>query len=166
MINFFTFLLTPLSLLTSFATDKLLAVFGATSDESVEAVTKPELRMILSSASESGAVQVYEQDMIEGVLDLQRTQVQQIMTPRVELVAVGVEAPISELLRLALRYKYSRVPVFNETVDEIVGIVLTRELLNYTDANYAPPSGAEASPVQVRHTQQLLLASMTVHDLP
>ena len=132
MINFITFLLTPLSFLTSLATKSLLATLGATADESVESVTKPELRMVLSSASESGAVEVYEQDMIEGVLDLQRTQVQQVMTPRVELVACAAEAPISELLKLALRYKYSRVPVYNMTVDEIVGIVLTRELLNYT----------------------------------
>ena len=45
--------------------------------------------MVRSGASQSGAVENYEQDMIEGVLDLQRAQVQQIMTPRVELVAVG-----------------------------------------------------------------------------
>ena len=131
MINAFTYLLTPFSWLTSFATSRLLATLGSSADESAEAVTKPELRMVLSSASESGAVELYEQDMIEGVLDLQRTQVQQIMTPRVEIEAIESSAFLHELLEVAQRTKYSRVPVYNETVDEIVGIVLTRELLNY-----------------------------------
>jgi Mg2+/Co2+ transporter CorB len=52
---------------------------------------------VLSSASQSGAVEVYEQDMIEGVLDLQRSKVDQIMTPRVELVAVAQTASLAEL---------------------------------------------------------------------
>ena len=51
------------------------------------------------------------------------------MTPRVELVAVEMTSSLNELLAVALRTKYSRVPVYNETVDEIVGVVLTRELL-------------------------------------
>ena len=153
MINFFTFLLTPLSLLTSLATNTLLRLLGASADESVESVTKPELRMLLSSASESGAVEVYEQDMIEGVLDLQRTKVQQVMTPRVELVACGADSPISALLALALRYKYSRVPVYNETVDEIVGIVLTRELLNYTVTEPVQSSSATVGSIMESVTE-------------
>ena len=51
------------------------------------------------------------------------------MTPRVEIEAVDQSAPLADLLAVALRTKYSRVPVYNETVDEIVGIVLTRDLL-------------------------------------
>ena len=129
MINAFTFLLTPLSWLTSAATNVLLGLLGASKDGTSEAVTKPELRMVLTSASASGAVELYEQDMIEGVLDLQRSTVSQIMTPRVEIEGVGVDASLADLLEVALRTKYSRVPVYNETIDEIVGIVLTRELL-------------------------------------
>ena len=59
----------------------------------------------VSSASQSGAVEVYEQDMIEGVLDLQRSQVQQIMTPRVELVAVDASTSLAELLDVTMRSK-------------------------------------------------------------
>ena len=148
LINAFTWVLTPLSWLTSTATDACLKTLGAEGDETDTAVTKPELRMVLTSASQSGAVELYEQDMIEGVLDLQRTQVQQIMTPRVEIEAVEKDADLSELLEVALRTKYSRVPVYNETVDEIVGIVLTRELLRTSTlkggmAAASPPSSAE-----------------------
>mmetsp|Transcript_3721 Transcript_3721/g.7924 ORF Transcript_3721/g.7924 Transcript_3721/m.7924 type:complete len:269 (-) Transcript_3721:387-1193(-) len=90
--------------------------------------------MILGGASQSGAVELYEQDMIEGVLDLQRSQVQQIMTPRVELVAIDAESSLVDLLALTREYKYSRVPVYNQTIDEITGVVLSRELLEFADA--------------------------------
>lgn len=88
----------------------------------------------LLACVKSGAVELYEQDMIEGVLDLQRSQVQQIMTPRVELVAIKAESSLVELLELAREYKYSRVPVYNQSVDEINGVVLSRELLEFTDS--------------------------------
>ena len=125
LIHALSWVLTPLSWLTSLVTAVCLRTLGAEGDEHETAVTEPELRLVLSSASESGAVELYEQDMIEGVLDLQRTQVQQIMTPRVEIEAVEKSATLSELLDVALRTKYSRVPVYNTTVDEIVGIALT-----------------------------------------
>jgi len=141
LINLFAWLLTPLSWCTSQATNLALRSMNAEGGEESEAVTKPELRMVLTSASESGAVELYEQDMIEGVLDLQRTQVQQVMTPRVEIEAVEKSASLGELLEVALRTKYSRVPVFNETVDEIVGIVKTRELL--ATSTLSPPPGSQ-----------------------
>ena len=152
MINAVTFLLTPLSWLTSVVTNQLLAALGTSKEDSAEAVTKPELRLVLSSASESGAVELYEQDMIEGVLDLQRTQVQQVMTPRVELVAVGAGSTLTELLAVALRTKYSRVPVYNETVDQIVGIVLTRELLTFNNASMTGASTASSERRQLAET--------------
>ena len=61
----------------------------------------------------AAAVENYEQDMIEGVLDLQRAQVQQVMTPRVELIAIAAESSLTDLLKISLQYKYSRVPVYN-----------------------------------------------------
>jgi CBS domain containing-hemolysin-like protein len=55
------------------------------------------------------------------------------MTPRVELVAIDAENSLAELLVITRETKYSRVPVYNQTVDEIVGVVLSRELLEFAD---------------------------------
>lgn len=123
----------PLNYLTSALSNAMLRALGTSSEQDGLVVTQPELRMILSKASQSGAVELYEQDMIEGVLDLQRSQVQQIMTPRVELVAIDAENSLAELLVITRETKYSRVPVYNQTVDEIVGVVLSRELLEFAD---------------------------------
>ena len=71
--------------------------------------------------------------MIEGVLDLEKTKVDQILQPRVDLVAVEAKSSLAELLEKARGEKYSRIPVYNETVDHIIGIVFTRDLIEYTD---------------------------------
>ncbi|KOO22110.1 hemolysin-related protein [Chrysochromulina tobinii] len=164
LINVFSYLLTPLSAFTSFANDRLLSAFGVGSEDANVAVTMPELRMVLSSASQSGAVEVYEQDMIEGVLDLQRSKVDQIMTPRVELVAVAQTASLAELLELTMAKKYSRVPVYNETIDEIVGVVLSRNLLAYAnDRLTGSPSGNEVQ--QRAGVRPLLATSVTKPEM-
>ncbi|KAL3920895.1 MAG: hypothetical protein SGPRY_005089 [Prymnesium sp.] len=129
-----TVVLAPVTYITSAFSNGLLRALGNAGEGEGLRITNSELRMILGGAGQSGAVELYEQDMIEGVLDLQRSQVQQIMTPRVELVAIKAESSLVELLELAREYKYSRVPVYNQSVDEINGVVLSRELLEFTDS--------------------------------
>jgi len=129
-----TRILAPVSFVTAAFSKVVLRALGGAGEGEGLAITNSELRMILGGASQSGAVELYEQDMIEGVLDLQRSQVQQIMTPRVELVAIDAESSLVDLLALTREYKYSRVPVYNQTIDEITGVVLSRELLEFADA--------------------------------
>tara|TARA_B110001452_G_scaffold8489_1_gene7438 strand:- start:750 stop:2486 length:1737 start_codon:yes stop_codon:yes gene_type:complete len=130
LINFLNVVLYPVTWSMSLVNVFLLKACGlSTSEDTATAVSQPELRMILTGAKQSGAVELYEQDMIEGVLDMQTTQVQQIVTPRVEIEAIAKAATLADLLDLSLNVKYSRIPVYNETVDEIIGVVLTRELL-------------------------------------
>jgi len=130
LINLLNTLLYPVTTLMSLVNQLLLRFSRlGDSEDTATAVTQPELRLILTGAKQSGAVEVYEQDMIEGVLDMQTTKVGQILTPRVEIEAIEASASLEDLRQLNLRTKYSRIPVFNETVDEIIGVVLTRELL-------------------------------------
>ena len=128
LLNFFVY---PVTVLMSLVNQLLRRVFRASDsgENTATAVTQPELRIILAGAKQSGAVEVYEQDMIEGVLDMQTTKVREILTPRVEIEAIQATASLEELRRLSLRTKYSRIPVYKETVDEVIGVVLTRELL-------------------------------------
>ena len=121
----------------------MLSLLGVTASEDGEAVSEPELRMMLLNAKQSGAVELYEKDMIEGVLDLDQATVEQIMQPRVEVVGIEVgdslrggsqpphDARVPEpsaepartlpagLLAISQTYKYSRVPVYNGTIDQV-----------------------------------------------
>ena len=94
-------------------------------------ITENELRLMLRSAEESGVIEAQEERMIKGIIDLEETVVREVMTPRVEVVAIAEEAPLAELLTLATEHGYSRLPVFAGSIDDVRGVVYARDLLPY-----------------------------------
>jgi putative hemolysin len=94
-------------------------------------ITEDELRLMLRSAEESGVIEAQEQQMIRGIIDLEETVVREVMTPRVDVVAVSEEATLGELLELVTKHGYSRLPVYSDTIDNVRGTVYARDLLAY-----------------------------------
>ena len=94
-------------------------------------VSEEELKLILAGAEESGAIEPQEEEMIHSILELEETPVREIMTPRVEMVAIEDEATLEDLLALYREHRYSRVPVYRESVDHIVGVAYVQDLLTY-----------------------------------
>ncbi len=94
-------------------------------------LTENELRLMLRSAEESGVIEAQEEEMIKGIIDLEETVVREVMTPRVDVIAVYQDATMMDLLRLTTEHGYSRLPVYAETIDNIRGIVYARDLLPY-----------------------------------
>jgi CBS domain containing-hemolysin-like protein len=90
-----------------------------------------ELRMMLRSAEESGAIEPSEQEMIRGIIDLEETVVREVMTPRVDLVAVREDASLADLKALVTEHGYSRLPVYGESIDDVKGVVYARDLLQF-----------------------------------
>ncbi|CAI7831609.1 unnamed protein product [Closterium sp. NIES-53] len=96
-------------------------------------VTEEELKLMLRGAEMSGAIEEEEQDMIENVLEIKDTYVREVMTPLVDVVAVGSSASLMELRALWVRHQYSRVPVYERRVDNIVGIAYAMDMLDYVE---------------------------------
>jgi CBS domain containing-hemolysin-like protein len=94
-------------------------------------VSEEELRLILAGAEEAGTIEAQEEEMIHSILELEETPVREIMTPRVEMVAIEAEASLEDFLHLFREHRYSRVPVYRESVDHIVGIAYAQDLLDY-----------------------------------
>ncbi len=94
-------------------------------------LTENELRLMLRSAEVSGVLEAQEEEMIKGIIDLEETVVREVMTPRVDVVAVSKDANMMTLLELAMADGYSRLPVYGDTIDDICGIAYARDLLNY-----------------------------------
>ncbi len=88
-----------------------------------------ELRLIVSSSRGAGELPEHQEDMIHGVLDLRQLTVREIMVPRNEMVAVPADASLDQVLEIAVRGRHSRLPVYEETLEHIVGIVHTRDFL-------------------------------------
>lgn len=94
-------------------------------------VTEEELKLMLRGAELSGAIEEEEQDMIENVLEIKDTHVREVMTPLVDVVAIDASATLVDFHTLWVTHQYSRVPVFEQRVDNIVGIAYAMDLLDY-----------------------------------
>lgn len=99
--------------------------------ENDSTVSEEELRLIVAGANRSGAIEKYESQIIHNVLDLEDTDVSEVMCPRVDMVAISCENSINNLLQLEEDSHYSRMPVFDGTVDNIVGVAMTKSLLRF-----------------------------------
>lgn len=94
-------------------------------------VTEDELKLMLRGAELSGAIEEEEQDMIENVLEIKDTHVREVMTPLVDVVAIDASATLVDFHSLWVTHQYSRVPVFEQRVDNIVGIAYAMDLLDF-----------------------------------
>ncbi len=108
----------------------VLKLFGLASNSN-HMVTERELELMLHTASESGVIEAQEQQMIQGVIDLEETLVREVMTPRVEVVAIEESALLQDAHRIISEKMFSRLPVFSETLDNVHGIFYSRELLRF-----------------------------------
>lgn len=94
-------------------------------------VSEEELRLIVAGADRSGSIEKYESQIIQNVLDLEETDVREVMCPRVDVVALPAPSTLAELLELESESHYSRMPVYERTIDNIVGVAMSKSLLRY-----------------------------------
>jgi CBS domain containing-hemolysin-like protein len=88
-----------------------------------------ELKFIVESSRREGHLEGFEQVAIEKLLELQDVNAREIMTPRVDIISVSVEASLDELLRAAIEHQYSRMPVYEGKPEHIIGIVHFKDLM-------------------------------------
>ena len=94
-------------------------------------VTQGELRTALAAAEESGAIESEERALIEGAMDFRDKIVSEVMTPRIDIVGVPADATLAQALEVALREGHSRLPIYDGTLDKIIGILATKDLLPF-----------------------------------
>ena len=88
-----------------------------------------EIKFIIESSHHHGHLEEFEQQAIRKLLELKDVNTRQIMTPRRDIISVSVDASLDELLRLTLRHKYSRMPVYEENPEHILGILHYKDLI-------------------------------------
>ena len=89
-----------------------------------------EIEILVRESRREGIVEEDEQAMIEGVFELTRTMTREVMTPRPDIVAVGSIATPDRILEIAEKSGFSRLPVIEDSLDEIIGIVVVKDLLS------------------------------------
>jgi CBS domain containing-hemolysin-like protein len=88
-----------------------------------------ELRLLVEQSQEGGVLEQRDADLIEGVFEFSEKNAREVMTPRTEMVAFDVDATLDEAVAIAEESGFSRFPVYEETIDHVIGLVLAKDLL-------------------------------------
>ena len=126
-----TILLLPLVLALSYTSRGLLYVLGVRSGNMLPGVSEEHFKAMIEQSEEQGVVDAGERRMMHGVLDFSERTAAQIMTPRPDIVAVAAHQTLGEALELGLQEHHSRLPVYEDNTDNIIGILHLKDLLPY-----------------------------------
>jgi len=124
------------------------------------ALTEEELQEAISSSEEEGLLDETEGDMLQAIFEFGDTIVREIMVARPDMVCCASDAPLNELLHLILVSGHSRVPIFEGSVDRIVGVVYAKDLLRYWGAR-----NEELSPAAVMRVPYFVPETKRIEDL-
>jgi len=130
-VNIVSTIVSPLGITLSWLAKKTLYLLGVRDNGDGEGVSDSQLRLIVTGARDSGTIDSEEQEMIQGVLNLQEKKVREVMHPRVEMIAVPSDMSVVNVLGVVRESGYSRIPVYQGEIDNIVGIVLAKNVLDF-----------------------------------
>jgi putative hemolysin len=112
------------------ATRAIARVFGAEVNSAAQ-ISAEELRLIVERGGEQGILEAEEEQMIHAVIELGDRRVHEVMVPRIAMVSLAVTATFDDAIETIIEEGHSRVPVYEATVDEVVGILYAKDLLAF-----------------------------------
>ncbi|MCH5303796.1 MAG: HlyC/CorC family transporter [Ruminococcus sp.] len=122
-----TIILTPIVFLFIKLKELALKIAGTKAEQ--PSVTEDELKQIVENIEGEGVLEEDESEMVQSVLDFDDKTVLEILTPRVDMTAIDIMDPPEKLRHIIIESRYSRIPVYKETIDHIIGILHTRDYL-------------------------------------
>tara|TARA_A100001011_G_scaffold295206_1_gene307493 strand:- start:1975 stop:3216 length:1242 start_codon:yes stop_codon:yes gene_type:complete len=129
-LKFFLFIISPIAFIVNIIIKCIMFFFPFVKREKVFD-TEEELKIATEIVEESGTIKEEESDMIQSVLEFDNKMVRQIMTPRVDIASISSNNTIDELMDLIKEKKYSKLPLYDNNVDNIKGIIYAKDVLPY-----------------------------------
>lgn len=124
-------LLTPIIFIVNKLSFAFLKIFRIDASIKSDLITEIELRTIVEASHEDGVIESEERKMINNVFDFGDSQAKDIMIPRIDMVFVDVDSTYSELIEIYKEEKFTRLPVYEDTTDNVIGIINVKDLLLY-----------------------------------
>jgi len=132
-ILFLQFIFTPAIVVLNLITGALLRMLGVKKNEKSPTVTEAELKTMVNVSHEEGVLEVEERRMINNVFNFGDAQASDVMTPRIRIIALNVESSYDEVMQVFRDEKFSRLPVYTESIDRIVGVLHLKDII-FTDS--------------------------------
>ena len=130
-------------------------------DQAQGVMSTEELKILVERGGEQGILEAEEEQMIHAVIELGDQRVHEVMVPRIATVTLAASASLEEAIDTVIEQGHSRIPVYEETIDEIIGILYAKDLLPFLRAS-APERPALRS---ILRTPVFVPESMSVDDL-
>ena len=118
------------------STNAVLRLFRIDPNDNDKEVTEEEIRMMVDVGSESGNIEDTEREMIDNVFEFNDKEVSEVMTHRKKITAIPDDATYKDALKVAVEDRYSRIPVYNGTIDNIIGFLHIKDLLGVNEETY------------------------------
>ena len=128
-VAFFSAVIAPFTAIISFFTDLIIRLSGVNPEEIAEEVTEEEIRDLVEDGEEDGNIGTGEREMIENIFEFNNITAADIMVHRTEMFAIEVDTPNDEIVRMIDESGYSRFPVYDGDIDNIIGVLSSRIFL-------------------------------------
>lgn len=134
LVGVFSFIyasLRPIDILCHVLVYPILRLCGINPNDDTEKVTEDDIRDLMDAGEELGSIEGIQKDMVNNIFEFDDITAAEIMTPRTDVSAIDVDTPIEEAVRQSIEDGYSRLPVFEEDIDHVIGILYVKDLLPY-----------------------------------
>lgn len=121
----------PFVRILSFSTNLIVRILGFNPNASQKSVTEEEIRMLVDVGGEHGVIEEVQKEMINNIFEFDDIDVGDIMTHRTNISAVEADDTLEDVIKIAIDEGYSRIPVYDEDPDNIVGIIYIKDLLKF-----------------------------------
>lgn len=128
-VHYISILLSPFIRLLSVSTKLVLKLLGMKTEDEEEGITEEEIRALMKQGSESGTFDDEEREMIDSVFAFDDRSAREVMVPRREVIAIDIEEPFEELIDEILATRHSRIPVYEENIDNMIGVLHVKDVM-------------------------------------
>lgn len=128
--------LTPVIWFVNLFSNLLLKLLGVKSSDKNPSMTESELRTIMDVSHEAGVIEEDEKDMMNNVVDLGDAKAKEVMVPRVHVVMAESTSTYQDLLNIFREEQFTRIPIYEDKIDNIIGLVNMKDLLLYDDLTH------------------------------
>ena len=129
VVKLFCFTTYPLILILTKFTDRILQLSGSREEEAKPPITADELEFLVNVGGKHGVIENTKKQMLSGIFDFDDKAIREIMTPRTDVVAVDINESFNDVVIKTVTTGVSRLPVFEDKIDNIVGVILAKDLL-------------------------------------
>jgi putative hemolysin len=128
-IDFLARLAGPVVRFLVWVTNLIAKPFGGQRRRGMPIVTEEEIKTLVDAGEEGGVIEEEEKEMIYSIFEYTDTVAREVMVPRMDVLAIDVETPLLEALDEVIKHNHSRVPVYQDSIDNILGILYAKDLL-------------------------------------